>query len=400
LILYQFYLQTVNIKLFLYERGIVTPLLRLNYSKNQEIRRSVAKIVQNISEHRFISGEKNSNQVKIFNDGIFDLALQWLQDENIWFKFVGCMTVSNLSMNKENARVIESEYKSYLKRLESFIECYDENPKPSLFMNWSVLQPHVPLLNSQFKEVQHFGLFCIYQFAVQRHFLERLWHAFSLNCGVSQLRRLATTEYLEIRILAQKIMNVLNIKETPTIVLDPSYTTLREFADAVDSQDFSDISFIIGQKKIRAHRVILASRCPMFKAMFTSGLQESREKEIPIENVSYETFKEMLVYLYTNEVKHINSFSAVPLLICADMYLLDELKQYIECYLEDFLDMDTCCSFLQIADQYSCNRLRAISYEFIQKNIAKIANTEGFAGMSPQLRILFADCEMHPDKSE
>jgi len=244
-------------------------------------------------------------------------------------------------------------------------------------------------------EVQHFGLFCIFQFAHQKCFFERIWQAFSLNFGVTPLRHLASSNNPQIKALAKRVMELLQIRDNGELRLtlpssediEPLYSYHSEsFKPALNCPEFSDVTFVVEGKHIFAHKVILATKCPIFKAMFASGLQESKKKEIAIDNVQYDIFLEILTFIYTNKAPNMCSSTAVQLLICADMYLLEDLKLHIQYFLEDFVEIDNCCEMLDIADQFSCERLFETVINFIQKNYEKIAKLETFQCLGEYLK--------------
>lgn len=56
----------------------------------------------------------------------------------------------------------------------------------------------------------------------------------------------------------------------------------RELLTLLDSGQFSDVTFVIGENKIRGHRCILACRSNFFKNMFTVGMRECEESVITV----------------------------------------------------------------------------------------------------------------------
>ena len=91
---------------------------------------------------------------------------------------------------------------------------------------------------------------------------------------------------------------------------DPTNPTY--FAPAFNQEAFHDVEFTFqasgsaeeenvdsSQQRIFGHRNILSVRCPFFFRMFTSGMRESKELEIPVTDVDYDTFYRMVRYLYT-----------------------------------------------------------------------------------------------------
>jgi hypothetical protein len=68
---------------------------------------------------------------------------------------------------------------------------------------------------------------------------------------------------------------------------------------------WSDISFTLqdsdGPVQIKCHRALLSTRCDKFKAMFSSGLLESRLASIDLPDISLDAFNAMLYYIYTDK---------------------------------------------------------------------------------------------------
>ncbi|CEM12535.1 unnamed protein product [Vitrella brassicaformis CCMP3155] len=91
--------------------------------------------------------------------------------------------------------------------------------------------------------------------------------------------------------------------------LEKLRTSLMEFRN---NPTFSDITFIVEGRQYYAHRIILCLLSDRFRAMFTSGMKESSEKEIEIPGVRYEVFESMMDFLYSGEVKFRYRPSVMP----------------------------------------------------------------------------------------
>ncbi len=95
----------------------------------------------------------------------------------------------------------------------------------------------------------------------------------------------------------------------------------------LDSGDFSDINILVNGTKIPAHKNILSTRSPIFKAMFSyDNTKEALEKEVVIHDVSVNVMKEFLRFIYTG-VKHQGNHDCSELLAIADKvndFLLNE----------------------------------------------------------------------------
>jgi RCC1 and BTB domain-containing protein len=55
---------------------------------------------------------------------------------------------------------------------------------------------------------------------------------------------------------------------------------IMNFKGMVNEEEFSDVTFYVEGRPLYAHRGILSARSQHFRAMFTSGMRESTEKEV------------------------------------------------------------------------------------------------------------------------
>lgn len=102
----------------------------------------------------------------------------------------------------------------------------------------------------------------------------------------------------------------------------------------LNDKEFSDIVFEFPQEegsKIYAHKAVLAARCSSFRAMLSSGMKESVEGRILIEDVKCRTYSRLLEYIYTNELPILRTIEdCLELLQLGDRYMLGHLKSLCE----------------------------------------------------------------------
>jgi hypothetical protein len=63
----------------------------------------------------------------------------------------------------------------------------------------------------------------------------------------------------------------------------------------------SDVTLVVEGQEIFAHRLILAARSPVFAAMFSHKMVESRENVVRLEDISEPVFRQLLKFMYTGQ---------------------------------------------------------------------------------------------------
>jgi BTB/POZ domain len=170
---------------------------------------------------------------------------------------------------------------------------------------------------------------------------------------------------------------------------EKDYLPIRKVMGSWISDDsFSDITFLVEDESIRAHKVIVAGRCEYFRKMFFSGMRESNQTKIAITGVKKETFKFLLEYLYTNFLPCLSNLNEVlQLALAADMYDLPRLQNECAEEAKSMLAIDTAAEFLQEAHNCNCLGLKEAGLKFVRSNFDKVSNTEGMTKMSKGLML-------------
>ena len=75
----------------------------------------------------------------------------------------------------------------------------------------------------------------------------------------------------------------------------------------LESGDFSDVTFVINDTRIKGHRCILATRSNFFENMFTVGMRESEESVISVQDISLPTFNKLLEFIYSDQLSDLES---------------------------------------------------------------------------------------------
>ncbi|KAG4075849.1 hypothetical protein HA402_003675 [Bradysia odoriphaga] len=136
----------------------------------------------------------------------------------------------------------------------------------------------------------------------------------------------------------------------------------------------------------RAHRIIVASRCEWFHKALTSGMQESINRKITIPDTSPVIFRRLLLYLYGAPVdKTVGAESICELMLLADRFSLDVLKDICETTLKSLIDDDSVLCLLGIADRFNAGVLKANCFSYISQHVY-VAKSEVFHELPKQLQ--------------
>ncbi|KAJ4818291.1 BTB/POZ and MATH domain-containing protein 2 [Rhynchospora pubera] len=156
--------------------------------------------------------------------------------------------------------------------------------------------------------------------------------------------------------------------------------------------DGTDVSFKVSGVTFDAHRCVLAARSPVFMAELFGPMKGKVNDSIEIKEMEPSIFKSMLHFIYSDslpELEEVNGDKdasialAQHLLVAADRYGLERLKQLCEMKLYEFIDANNLAITLTLAEQHNCAELKATCLEFIKPSevLAAVVRSEGFEHM-------------------
>ena len=166
------------------------------------------------------------------------------------------------------------------------------------------------------------------------------------------------------------------------VAVTSAYTS--QLRAMVNDEEFSDVTFLVENEPIYAHRAILVQRCEHFAAMFRSGMRESVERTIPIPSISRKVFLLLLEYIYTDSVR-IEVEHAIELYIAADLYHLERLRDMCCTVVRRNLCAENAGPLLQSACEAHCHVLREVCMRFVVDNFDTVSKTEGIKQVSHSL---------------
>jgi hypothetical protein len=152
----------------------------------------------------------------------------------------------------------------------------------------------------------------------------------------------------------------------------------------INNKKFSDIILVSSEgEKIYGHKIIL-SRIPYFENLFNSHLMESFQKEISVDNISYNVLLKIVKFVYTSCCQ-IEYEDAISLYEAANYFGLDDLKKMCEEKILSIANVDNACDILMVnffnfkkADEFNSFNLKEKIIKYMIENIQPIILTESF----------------------
>ncbi|XP_052787254.1 BTB/POZ domain-containing protein 6-B-like [Mya arenaria] len=148
---------------------------------------------------------------------------------------------------------------------------------------------------------------------------------------------------------------------------------------------------------LKAHRMILASRSPVFEGMLF-GPAADKGDTIQITSFTYELMDFLLRYLYSG-VTALAEDTAIKNYKTAHFFQVPALVDECSQYLRSIFSKDNVCEILDLSLQYDNEGLRNAASDYIDQNASNAIETKGFLQVSQRcLEYMFAGDTFYVDE--
>ncbi|XP_006011628.1 kelch-like protein 40 [Latimeria chalumnae] len=152
--------------------------------------------------------------------------------------------------------------------------------------------------------------------------------------------------------------------------------------DLLDSNRFVDCVLKIKEKELPCHRLVLAACSPYFRAIFLSDLEESKKREVNLEDVDPEVMSSIVNYIYTSEIE-INDQNVQDIFAAASMFQIPSIFTVCVSFLQKRLGLSNCLAIFRLGLMLDCPRLAVAARDFICNRFSLVVRDEDFLGLSP-----------------
>ncbi|ELU11196.1 hypothetical protein CAPTEDRAFT_137808 [Capitella teleta] len=146
------------------------------------------------------------------------------------------------------------------------------------------------------------------------------------------------------------------------------------FSEMREAEQLVDVHLVFDGTRVPCHKVILAGTCEYFKRMFLTNMSESVATEVSMKGISLTTGPLIIDYLYSKKTE-ITVDNAQGLLEASGILMLDKLKQKVEKFLLEKIEVENCLPLLNLGRLYELKLLVEASRKFLSDHLDEAIDT-------------------------
>lgn len=144
---------------------------------------------------------------------------------------------------------------------------------------------------------------------------------------------------------------------------------------------FCDVTLVAEDGEIAVHKLLLALCSPYFHREFCNDRKLSLSNPIEVEDITYETLSEVIMYLYTSQVLIMDK-NVEDILAAAHKFGLRDLQDACCEFLRVNICIKNCVRISDLASRYNCQELVKVADEYIRAYISKLMQDEDYLDMN------------------
>ena len=158
----------------------------------------------------------------------------------------------------------------------------------------------------------------------------------------------------------------------------PTKNALFQISKMFVEQTHCDVKFSFKNgESIGSHVSILSSRSPVFAAMFKHEMKESISRQVDIEDIQPDIFKQLLYYMYAGKLeKRIEEESVRFLYEAADKYDIEDLRKECVTFILASIYSNNVLDLVTWAHLHSVEDVKEVALEYLSFNGKEICMFE------------------------
>uniref|UniRef100_A0AC34FA48 BTB domain-containing protein n=1 Tax=Panagrolaimus sp. ES5 TaxID=591445 RepID=A0AC34FA48_9BILA len=165
--------------------------------------------------------------------------------------------------------------------------------------------------------------------------------------------------------LTINFQGVLSIEKNEPTVLNCKNGVASKIAQKKNDKDFI---IVVGDKEINVHKQVLMNASAVWTGMFESGMKESIENKMFIEDFPFKIVDAAINIFYSNNVPRKFSFEDIlSLYKFADKYEIHLIMDLVGAYLIKHLSPTNVCQLIHFSKDFSIKKLHQSCIDFLLK---------------------------------
>ncbi|CAL5011283.1 unnamed protein product [Urochloa decumbens] len=174
----------------------------------------------------------------------------------------------------------------------------------------------------------------------------------------------------------------------------------HDFGRLFNAAERTDVAFKVKGEVFRAHKIVLATQSPVFKAELYGPVGEGSRETVTIQDMEPAVFKALLQFIYTDSLPALDDLDgdergemAKHFLVAADRYAMERMKLMCESVLCKGLKVENVAETLALADQHHCIELKNACIAFINslKRMDAVMESSGYKHLKRACPDVFID---------
>ena len=139
----------------------------------------------------------------------------------------------------------------------------------------------------------------------------------------------------------------------------------------------TDITLVAGEKRIKAHKVVISSLCDYFSVMFTGDLTETQQDVVTLNNIDPDALEGLVRYAYTSDLE-IRVDNVESLLASSSILQIQNVRDACCDFMKSQLHPSNCLGIRAFADAHSCQQLFKIADKYAQEQFQDVCKNQEF----------------------
>ncbi|XP_075054649.1 kelch-like protein 35 isoform X2 [Mixophyes fleayi] len=146
---------------------------------------------------------------------------------------------------------------------------------------------------------------------------------------------------------------------------------------------FTDVTLLVDDKMFPCHRVVLSSKSPYFRAMFSNSLKETNLNNVTLRDVSASTLGLVLDFMYEGKLA-LQEDNVQDVLQVSDLLNICSLRDQCVKFIDGQLDPSNCVGIMKFADMFSIPSLSEKSKKLMLEGFVEVSCHEEFLQLSKE----------------